>query len=417
MRCLVIGSGGRENALAWKLSEEADVHCAPGNPGTEAFAANHAVRADDASGIIALARHIRPDVVLIGPENPLIAGLADDLRSAGFATVGPGAAGARLEASKAWSKEVMALAGVPTAESVICTNPESAREAANEFFGSGRQAVVKASGAALGKGVVVAETADEANQAIEQFMVLREIGEAGSEVVIEERLLGREFSLLTLCNSTGVLSLPVAQDYKRVGDDDSGPNTGGMGSYSPVSWVSTEMVRDCERRFVEPVLAKLSEQGIAYRGVLFTGLMQTDDGPKCLEYNVRFGDPETQSIMARLGSGFAETLRCVAADEPIAPPIVKVNAAVTVVIASENYPSSPSEPALITIDPHFPSDVGLFFAGVTRRDELLYATGGRVLNITATGDSLGASREKAYSAVEWIHFEGMKYRKDIAREK
>lgn len=415
MRILVIGSGGREHALCWKLSQEAEVHCSPGNPGIASDCEVHDVAVSDSPGLADLAKRIEADLVVIGPENPLIDGLADALRAKGVATFGPGADAARLEGSKAFSKKLMREAGVATAAFETFTDARPAMSFAAEMFASGRPVVVKASGAALGKGVVVCDAAVQAEAAISQMLEGRELGEAGATVVIEERLNGPEFSLLTLCSDGEILSLPVAQDYKRAHDGDQGPNTGGMGSYSPVPWVNADMVRETEETVVRPALTALARQGIGYRGVLFSGLMLHDGKPHCLEYNVRFGDPETQSVAMRLGTGFAEALLACANGESIPQVEILDNAAVTVVIASEGYPGSYEKglPISVTDESSVPT-TKLFHAGTSLNRELV-TTGGRVFGASCAANSLKAAREGAYQLARSVEFEGAWHRSDIGR--
>jgi len=409
-----VGSGGREHALAWKLADEGhQIDTAPGNPGIASLSECHAVSALDLAGMVLLCRNIQPHLVLIGPEDPLIAGLADELRDNGFVVFGPGRDGARLEGSKAYSKEIMVRAGVPTADSGTFTEATAAIAFASACAVQGRGVVIKASGAALGKGVVVCDDMAQATAAIEAALVYRVFGEAGSTVVVEERLNGREFSLITLCSDGEYWSLPVAQDYKRIFDEDKGPNTGGMGSYSPVPWVDEELVRRTEALVVKPVLEELAERNISYRGVLFSGLMLVDSELYCLEYNVRFGDPETQSIMARLGPGLGEALLACALGEPIPPVPMLENAAVTVVAASAGYPASSHKGDVITVGP-MPAGCHCFHAATAHRDGSQVTNGGRVLAITASGDSQTAARTLAYQGLARVRFSGMQFRRDIA---
>lgn len=413
MRVLVLGSGGREHALAWKLSQEAEVHAAPGNPGIAQIAECHPVSLGDDEGVVQLGARLQPDFALIGPEAPLLTGLADRIRTSGIPVVGPGVEAARLEGSKSFAKKLMAEAGVPTAEFQTFENAHEAREYARRAYGSGKRLAIKASGPALGKGVVVADDLDTALATIDDMLVRRSFGEAGTTVVLEERLTGPEFSLLTLCSDKGYLSLPVAQDYKRACDGDQGPNTGGMGSYSPLPHLTADKVAATEAEVVEPILRTLARRGIPYRGVLFSGLLEHEGRPYCLEYNVRFGDPETQSVMLRLGNGFADALAAVARGDEIPPIDVRSNAAVVVVLASRGYPGS--------IETGFPiriGDVGdgveLFHAGTKFVDGQLVTAGGRVLAIAACGTDVADARSTAYRAVQAVSFEGMQYRTDIA---
>ncbi|MCW5942732.1 MAG: phosphoribosylamine--glycine ligase [Fimbriimonadaceae bacterium] len=415
MRVLVYGSGGREHALAWKVAQEAEVVVIPGNPGIAADAECVPLPEGGFQGVADLCRSRDIDLVVVGPENPLIEGLADVLRAQGCRVYGPGAEGARLEGSKARSKELMASAGVPTAEFESFNDPSAAREYAERCFDGGAPVVVKASGAALGKGVIVCRSLAEAHEWIDRLMVRREMGDAGSTLVLERRLVGREFSLLTICSETGHHSLPLAQDYKRVGEGDTGPNTGGMGAISPVDWVSPDTVREVEDRMVTPILAELARRGVPFRGTLFTGVMVEDGIPYCLEYNVRFGDPEAQCLFPILGSGFVDALNAAAAGEPV-PPVERLPAAsCTVVIASPGYPGEYAKGLPILVgnpDRH----VKVFHAGTRLENGRLLTSGGRVAAVTATGPTLPDARTLAYENVERFVFEGAYYRRDIGLE-
>lgn len=407
MRVLIVGSGGREHALAWKLAQEAEVFASPGNPGIAQVGT--CLSGDP----LTIATDLKPDLVVVGPENPLIDGLGDRLRAGGIPTFGPGAAGAKLEASKAYAKERMSKAGIPTAAYQSFQEAEAARHYAAHRFGQGFQLAVKASGAALGKGVVVCSTLNEASEAIDMMMVDRELGDAGDTVVLEDRLVGREFSLLSVCSGTEFVSLPVAQDYKRSLDGDRGPNTGGMGTYSPAPWVSDDLLRRTEAEVVAPLLASLASDGIDYRGVLFSGLMVVDDRPYCLEYNVRFGDPETQSVVRRLGSGFLDLLMAAADGRSLPRPEVLDNASITVVLASGGYPGSYAKGLAIHLPSELPDGVEIFHAGTSSSGGLLVTSGGRVLGISAAAAMAEAARAAAYSAVDTIQFEGRTFRTDI----
>lgn len=412
MRILIVGSGGREHALAWNLGQEAEVHAAPGNPGFGCEC--HDIDTASHDEIAALALALQPELVVIGPENPLIEGLANRLRSAGLAVFGPDSAGAQLEGSKAFAKGVMSGAGVSTAKYAVCKTSAEAESAAQGFIETSGGAVVKASGNALGKGVRVCSTIDESREAIHSMIEGRKFGDAGSILVIEECLYGREFSLLTVCSESGIWSLPVAQDYKRAYDGDRGPNTGGMGSFSPVDWVSGDLVEEAEQRVVLPALKHLSANGVAYRGVLFSGLMLTSDGIKCLEYNVRFGDPETQSILRRVKGGLASSLRSAALGEAPIPCRISSDASVAIVLANRGYPGPIEAGGEVTLPDRFEDGVVVFHAGTKLKDGKLIASGGRVLNVTAIGPSLSEARERAMRAVETIAFPGAWCRSDIA---
>jgi phosphoribosylamine---glycine ligase len=406
MKILVVGGGGREHALAWKLAQEAEVVATPGNPGIAEVA--RLVPGDP----VDVAQAERVDLVVVGPEDPLVDGLADRLRAVGVPCFGPGAAGAQLEGSKALSKELMHAAGVPTAMYGTFQSVMEAKMFARARFDAGRQVAVKASGNALGKGVIVCAELAEAEDALERMMVAREFGPAGETVVVEDRLVGREFSLLTLVSDAGYRSLPVAQDYKRALDGDLGSNTGGMGTYSPVPHVPDALLEETERRVVAPILAELSRRGIEYRGVLFSGLMMHGDELNSLEYNVRFGDPETQTVVRRLGSGFATALFACAVGEEIPPFEVLDHAAVTVVLASGGYPGSYEKGLPITVE-SLPEDVVLFHAGTALREGGLVTNGGRVFGVSAVGPTVDVARSRAYAAAEHVRFPGKHLRSDI----
>ncbi len=414
MRILVVGSGGREHALAWKLAQEAEVIVAPGNAGIAEDVPCADVRANDSAGLLALCREKSIDLVVVGPEDPLIAGLADFLRENGVAVYGPGMEGAQLEGSKAFSKQLMEEAGILTARYASFQDSELAKEFARSLHAEGSMPVIKASGNALGKGVVVANSIEEAEEAIDMMMVDREFGEAGSTVVVEERLLGYEFSLLTICSGTEFFSLPVAQDYKRALDGDRGPNTGGMGTYSPVASVPPDLVREAEALAVRPMLEHLKAKGIDYRGTLFSGFMVQNGRPYCLEYNVRFGDPETQTVMRRLGAGFASALLAAANGESIPEIEVLDNSVVTVVVASGGYPGSYAKGVPVQVPSDLPDAVKVFHAGTAMQGGQLVSNGGRVLGVSAVGDTIPAAREAAYQVCSAIGFEGRHYRQDIA---
>ncbi|AIE86811.1 phosphoribosylamine/glycine ligase [Fimbriimonas ginsengisoli Gsoil 348] len=412
MRILVVGGGGREHALAWKLAQEAEVLCAPGNPGIAGDVECVPVRQDDFAGLLELCRHREVDLVVVGPEDPLIAGLGSFLREHGITVYGPGKQAAQLEGSKAFSKELMFEAGIPTAEFLSFHDPNEAKTYVRERFANGRQVAVKASGNALGKGVVVCETELEAEEAIDQMMVQRIFGDAGSVVVIEDRLRGPEFSLLTIVGDEHFVSLPIAQDHKQAFDGDKGPNTGGMGAYSPVDWVTSDMVAETEERVVAPALRRLRERGILYRGTLFSGLMMDEGQIYCLEYNVRFGDPEIETLVLRLGFGFANALYEAALGHKITPPEVLRNAAVSVFVASGGYPGSIRKGLPIELG-RTPEGAKLFHAGTAEQDGKLVTNGGRVVAACASGATFEEARRLAYLAAEGVRFEGAFYRSDI----
>lgn len=405
----MIGGGGREHALAWKLSQEAEVICAPGNAGIAEDVECVAIPVHDFAGIVKLAKEREVDLVVVGPEDPLIAGLADALREQGFPTFGPGRVAAQLEGSKAFAKAMMQRAGVPTASYQTFIDAEKAKEYCREQYSQNKQVALKASGNALGKGVIVCDTIEQAISGIDQ---LKALGEAGRTLVIEERLTGPEFSLLTIVSDQGIYSLPVAQDHKRVFDNDQGPNTGGMGTYSPLPRITDEVVTQVENEVVLPIIQALKEDKIEYRGILFSGLMMTPDGPKCIEYNVRFGDPETQTVMMRLGKGLADALFAAAKGEAILPIEVKDCHALTIALASGGYPGDYEKGKPINIG-SLNESVKVFHAGTALKDGKLVTNGGRVLGVSALGDTSEQARTKAYDAIKQISFDGMHYRTDI----
>jgi phosphoribosylamine--glycine ligase len=398
VKVLVVGSGGREHALAWALSRSprlSELHAAPGNPGIAALASCHPVHADDAASMVALARELRIDLVVVGPEGPLVAGLADELRRSGIGVFGPGAGAARIEGSKAFSKDVMDAAGVPTARTLGVARPPC---------------VVKADGLAAGKGVWVCRTQAELDAGLRAAEAL------GQPFHVEELLEGEEVSVFALCDGSTALPLPAAQDYKRVGDGDEGPNTGGMGSYSPVPRLSDDEVAAIVDTVHRPVLAELAARGAPFNGALFAGLMLTAAGPRVLEFNARFGDPETQSLLPRLEGDVLEALDAAAAGElrGVSLPASE-RAAVTVVLAAPDYPQrGDSGTPILGVEDAEAAGALVFHAGTALHDGRLVTNGGRILNVTALGDSLAGARAAAYDAAARIDFAGVRFRRDIA---
>ena len=421
MKVLLVGSGGREHALAAALSRSPSVtelHAAPGNPGISALAACHPVRVDDIDGIVELARAVEADLVVVGPEAPLVAGLADALRPAGFPVFGPGGAAARLEGSKAFAKEIMHAAGVPTAASFTASTMTETRAALAALGGA---AVIKADGLAAGKGVVVCDDAAEAESAAAEMLVGGSLGDAGRTLVIEERLTGPEVSLLAICDGETAVPLAAAQDFKRIGDDDTGPNTGGMGAYSPVPGVGAVSAAEiCDVVHV-PVLRELGRRRLHFTGCLYAGLMLTPSGPKVLEFNVRFGDPETQALVPRIEDDLAVRLLDAACGRLQRTAIrSRPGACVSVVLASRGYPATSESGVEITgCEAAEASDptgrVAVFHAGTAWRGDRLVTAGGRVLGVTALGDDLADARSRAYAAADLISFDGLQRREDIAR--
>jgi phosphoribosylamine--glycine ligase len=394
---VVVGSGAREHALAWRLAQSpnlTELHAAPGNPGIAALGRCHPVRAEDADGLLSLALTIGADLVVVGPEAPLVAGVADVLRQNGIAVFGPSAEAARIEGSKAFAKDVMRAAGVPIAETLSVARAPC---------------VVKADGLASGKGVFVCHTGEQLDVA------LRDVTAFGGEFVIEELLDGPELSLFAISDGKRIVPLGSARDFKRIGDGDSGPNTGGMGAYSPVPEFdrAVELIDQVHA----PVVEELARRGAPFIGVLFAGLMMTPDGPKVLEFNARFGDPETQVLMPRLDGDLLELLTAAAhGDVAGATATLRDDAAVTVVLAGPEYPSR-SDYAGAVIEGIAEAEASgalVFHGGTAVRDGSVVTNGGRILSVTGTGTTVGEARAQAYAAVERISFDGVHYRTDIA---
>jgi phosphoribosylamine---glycine ligase len=398
VRVLLIGSGGREHALAWKLSQSprlTELHAAPGNPGIARLGECHPLRAEDAEGLLDLAHGLRADLVVVGPEAPLVAGVADELRHAGSAVFGPSREAARIEGSKSFAKDVMHSAGVPTAETLAVARAPC---------------VVKVDGLAAGKGVFVCPDQQSLDEALPRA------AELGQPLVIEELLEGEELSVFALADGRNAVPLAPARDYKRVGEDDTGPNTGGMGSYSPVEDVGATDLEQLLETVHRPVLAELERRGSPFVGLLYAGLMLTDAGPKVLEFNCRFGDPETQSILPRLRGDLLEALAAAASGDLRSDSLaVGDQACVTVVLTARDYPASGDSGTPITgIDEAEAAGALVFHAGTAMRDGELVTNGGRILDVTALGGSVDEARQRAYEACDLISFDGMKLRRDIA---
>ena len=415
MNILLVGSGGREHALSWQLAQSpscAKLYAAPGNPGIETYAECVGVAADDIEGLIAFVKAHAIDFVVVGPEAPLVAGLADRLREIGIPAFGPSAAAARLEGSKGFTKDLCARASIPTAAYVRCT---SADEALAALEGFAIPVVIKADGLAAGKGVIIAETREDAEAAIAD-MFGGGFGGAGAEVVIEEFMTGEEASFFALSDGTDVIAFGSAQDHKRVGDGDTGPNTGGMGAYSPAPVLTTDLEAAVMDRIIRPTVATLAADGTPYVGVLFAGLMLTDEGPKLIEYNCRFGDPECQVLMMRFKGDFAALLHAAATAKIAAAetPAFSHDYALTVVMAANGYPGTPEKGGAIRrIADAEAGGVRVFHAGTAREDRTLVAAGGRVLNVTATGKSVTEAQARAYAAIDKLDFASGFCRRDI----
>jgi phosphoribosylamine---glycine ligase len=411
MKVCVVGSGGREHALALALGRSAEVVVTPGNPGMPAVTEEgHRITITDAP-----AEAVEADLVVIGPEQPLVEGLADRLRHLGRLVFGPGAEGALLEGSKAFMKELLAQARVPTAQHGAFDDPHEAVTFLRQLPGPW---VVKTDGLAGGKGVLVTDSLEEAQADLEAKLSGESFGDAGRKVVVEEGLSGPECSLLVLCDGRRIEPLVPAQDFKRLGDGDEGPNTGGMGAYSPVEVVDDRIVDRILDESVEPLVGMLRRRGIDYRGVLYAGLILTEEGPKVLEYNVRFGDPETQVVLPRLDEDVAGLLSEVASGRLRTTPRARKDACVCVVLAAEGYPLSPRGGDVIEgIDrADLEEGVSVLHAGTRIDDEGRFVTaGGRVLDVCATGPTVADARERAYRAVTHISWPGMTHRDDIAQ--
>jgi phosphoribosylamine--glycine ligase len=417
MRVLVIGSGGREHALCWAIAASpllTKLYCAPGNAGIAREAECIAIGADDSDAILAFCKREKIDLVVVGPEAPLVAGLANRLRAEGIRTFGPDAAAAQLEGSKGFSKDICAKNNIPTAAYRRFTEAEAAKAYIREM---GAPIVVKADGLAAGKGVTVAMTEEEAISAVDAAMTDGAFGAAGAELVIEECMVGEELSFFALADGETALPLASAQDHKRVGDGDTGPNTGGMGAYSPAPVCTPELERRIIDEILTPTVEAMKAEGAPFKGVLFIGLMITEEGPKVIEYNVRFGDPECQVLMMRLQSDILPAL-IATADGTLKNFDLRwqPKAAMTVVLASDGYPGTYQKGTVIRnvdgaeADP----DVTVFHAGTARNDAGdLIATGGRVLNVTAVGDTVRAARDSAYAAVDLIQWPEGFCRRDI----
>ncbi|MBI5135851.1 MAG: phosphoribosylamine--glycine ligase [Nitrospirae bacterium] len=416
MKVLLVGSGGREHAMAWKLAQSPNLeklYVAPGNAGIAQVATCVDIAADNVDALLAFATRERIDLTVVGPEVPLMKGIADRFQAAGLAIFGPSARAARIEGSKAFSKEIMTRYGVPTAGAWAFTDPDQAKARLARLS---PPYVIKADGLAAGKGVVIAETLDEANQAIDDMMVERVFGDAGGKVVIEEFLDGEEASFLVFTDGETIVPMVSAQDHKRVFDGDRGPNTGGMGAYSPAPVMTPELEKRALEQAMRPVVDGMRADGMPFQGILYAGLMIKDGAFKVLEFNARFGDPETQPILMRLDSDLLAIFDA-AAHGRLTPDLVRWSdaAAVCVVLASAGYPETASKGCVITgLDKAAAYEgVTVFHAGTARDGKNIVTAGGRVLGVTARAADIQGAIDRAYNAVGQIHCEGMHYRRDI----
>ncbi|MDP3042078.1 MAG: phosphoribosylamine--glycine ligase [Candidatus Omnitrophota bacterium] len=419
MRILVIGSGGREHALVWKIAQSklcAKLFCAPGNGGIAQIAECIDIQADDISGLLEFARKEKIDLTVVGPEKALALGIVDEFTKAELKIFGPNKQAANLEASKIFSKELMAKYKVPTAKFKVFDSPDEAKKYIEV---TGAPCVVKADGLAAGKGVVVAKTVDEAKDAVTSMMLDKVFGDAGKKIIIEECLVGQEASILVITDSKEVVALASAQDYKRIFDHDQGVNTGGMGAYSPAPIVTADILKEVLDKIIYRTIDGLAKEGIDYRGVLYAGIMLTKDGPQALEFNVRFGDPETQAILPRLKSDLVEVMLATSVGKLAKIGALKWDsrACICVVCSAGGYPGdySPGEEISGLETAAKLTDVVVFHAGTKRIKDKILTSGGRVLGVTGLGATIKEAINKAYAAIGKINFEGMHYRKDIGR--
>ncbi|HEY4099267.1 MAG TPA: phosphoribosylamine--glycine ligase [Gemmatimonadales bacterium] len=420
MRILVVGSGGREHALAHAFAADDASHLlyvAPGNPGTADLATNLPIQPTDIDRIADATDAYAIDLVVVGPELPLAIGLADRLRAEGKTVFGPGAHGARIEASKSFAKDLMRAAGVPTAASETFTDLQRALAYVERHA---EPLVVKASGLAAGKGAVVCETRSDARRAVTSMLADRVLGDAGAMVVIEEFLQGEELSVLAITNGRDVTLLPAAQDHKRLLEGDRGPNTGGMGAYAPVSIATPTVLERVRNEVLLPTLAELARQGEPYRGVLYAGVMLHPDGtPNVVEFNCRLGDPETQVVLPLVRSGLVGLFDAAARGDALPPIAIRTASAVTTIVAARGYPDTPERGAVITLPAELGDGVTAYHAGTARSpDGALVVNGGRVLALTAVTDHFDAAQQRSRGAAEAVQFDGKQFRRDIGwREK
>lgn len=416
MKVLVVGGGGREHALVWKLKQSPrvkEMFCAPGNAGIAALATCVKISAEDIPGLLAFAKDEGIDLTLVGPEAPLCAGIADRFQEAGLKIFGPSRAAAEIEGSKVVAKDIMAKYGIPTARYAVFTSSEDAAQYINQI---GAPCVVKADGLAAGKGVIVAMDKETALDAVRSIMVDRDFGEAGKLVVVEECLVGEEVSILAFTDGVNVVPMVSSQDHKRVFDNDQGPNTGGMGAYAPAPVYTPALHRQVMDEIIVPMISALDAEGRAYSGVIYAGLMITGTGPKVLEFNARFGDPETQPVLSLLETDLIEIIDAILEKRLDSIDIKwKKQSSVCVVLASGGYPGSYEKGKVIKGLDQVSPETMVFHAGTAKKDGEIVTAGGRVLGVTAVGPDILAAIKSAYKTVEKISFDGMQYRKDIGR--
>ena len=418
MKILVVGSGGREHALTWKIAQSPKVdkiYCAPGNAGTAELAENIEIKADDIQGLLKFAKEKKIDLTVVGPEAPLVAGIVNLFEKEGLRIFGPRQEAAIVEGSKVFSKEFMVKYGIPTAQAGIFTKASEAKSYIEEV---GAPIVVKADGLAAGKGVIVCKKKEEALSAVELIMEKKEFGKAGDKVIVEECLEGEEASIIAFTDGRSIIPLASSQDHKRVFDGDKGPNTGGMGAYSPAPVVTDRLMEQIDVNILKPFVAGMGQEGIKYKGVIYAGVMVTRKGPMVLEFNARFGDPETQPILMRMRSDIVPIFDAII-DEKLDDRLIEWDkkAAVCVVLAAGGYPGHYEKGIPIAGLDKVPQleNVVVFHAG-TKVESGIVTNGGRVLGVTALGDSIKFAIDKAYRAVDLIHFKGMHYRKDIGKK-
>ncbi|MCL6519394.1 MAG: phosphoribosylamine--glycine ligase [Armatimonadetes bacterium] len=421
MRVLIVGSGGREHALAWKVAQSplvTKLYCAPGNAGMAMLGECFNIRATDIQGLLGFAKEKKIDLAIIGPESPLIAGIADVFRGEGIPTFGPSKTAATIEGSKVFTKDLLSKYGIPTGEYRTFSSSKEAKAFIDQISKGQEELpiVIKADGEAAGKGVFVCDTKTQAIKAIETIMDEKAFGASGDKIVIEERLEGQEASLMVITNGEDIIALPPAQDYKRINDNDQGPNTGGMGCYSPVPVVTPEIYNEVLETAIRPTIKAMKAEGRLYMGLLYAGIILTKNGPKILEFNARFGDPETQVVLPLLENDLIEVIQASLAGSLDSLELKCYNGcAVCVVIASEGYPGNyeTGKPIFGLEAASKMENVIIFHAGTKLQNGKVVTSGGRVLGITALGKTFKDAVERAYSAVEKIYFDGMHYRKDI----